>query len=147
MEFREEPEQMTHVPDPDTDPSEWSFEILWYDDETGYALCDGTGRNACDELPLDDRMQYEYAQRLSRLEAEIQSVRASTSRIEDQVGDLSDTIAEVDEESLDNEKFEELYRDDIEQNTRITNIVKWAGGAAVVLMTAFLTLVQIMGGV
>jgi hypothetical protein len=126
--------------------SDW--EIIFYEDQDHYPMGDGTGGPEDVVESRNDDIHYKYYERLSRLEAEVQSVRASTTRIEDKVGELSETVEQVDENSLDSERFAQQYEDEIQENSRITAIIKWAGGLVIVLMTAFLTLVEIgVGGI
>jgi len=69
-------------------------------------------------------------ERIQRVETRIEHIGNTANRIEDKVDTLHEDIERVEENSLDKEQFDQVFRDRIFRNSRVTSILKWGGVVA-----------------
>lgn len=85
-------------------------------------------------------------ERLSSVESTVKNVEQTTERIETTVEDIADEVQTVEDESLSREQFNRHYADEIEQNARITHILKWLA-TVVAIVASVLGVILKLGGV
>ena len=78
-------------------------------------------------IPDGGKTRRRPIERIQRVETRIEHIGNTANRIEDKVDTLHEDIQTVEEQSLDKEHFDEVFRDRIFKNSRITSIVKWGG--------------------
>lgn len=102
--------------------------VITYPDDTGSSphpveppLADGTGEHGQQPFLLETR------ERLAHVESQVGQVADSVDRIEDKVDDVADEVSEVDDGSLDTDRFNNHFAEQIRANTRIRAIARWVG--------------------
>lgn len=137
--------------EPSDEPrSEEPFRITYFDpvqdrspDIPGDTHPPRTSADGGHHKPPTFELALETRERVASMETSVQKVQNSVDRIEDNVDEVADKIDRVENDALDEERFERDYADDIESNSQITTILKWVAGAVVVVVSVLSLLVQI----
>jgi len=82
-------------------------------------------------------------ERLSRVEADVKTVKSATTRIEEKVNELADETERVENQSMSKERFDRDYADELETTMKMATIIQWVVAAVVLIVGIIGTLVKI----
>lgn len=119
-----------------------TYRIQYFDHPDDGPRADG-GKVA--DMPgetLPTKVFFENRERLVTVESEMGNIEDKIDRALDGIEDLTETVEEVEDKKLSATRFEEDYKPEIAQNSKITTLAKWGGGLIIVILSLLSALLE-----